>query len=285
MVSPIPGFEDTLNPIFGKSVPVMISDQFSFTEGPAADKKGNVFFTDQPNNKIWKYGIDGKLSVFLDPAGRANGMYFDKKGNLVVCADEKGEIWSITPGGKVTVLLKDFMGQRFNGPNDLWIHPSGGIYFTDPYYQRSYWDRQHTDLDGEKLYLLPKGKKQAVILDADLVKPNGITGTPDGEFLFVADIKGDKTYRYEIAENGRLKKRELFTAQGSDGMTIDQQGNIYLTGNGVTVYNPAGEKIAHVDIPGKWTANLCFGGKDRTILFITSTKSVYTLQTLMKGVN
>src|SRR5260221_5371653 len=115
------------------SKPQLISKQFSFTEGASVDKKGNVFFTDQNNNKIWKYSTDGKLSVFLDSAGRSNGMYFDRKGNLVTCADEHNQLWSIKPGGKVTVLLKDFNGLHFNGPNDLWINRNGGIYFTDPY--------------------------------------------------------------------------------------------------------------------------------------------------------
>ena len=122
----------------------LISDQFSFTEGPAVDKDGNVYFTDQPNNRIWEYSTDGKLSVFLENAGRSNGMYFDKDGNLITCADEHNQMWSIAPDGKVTVLLTEFEGVHFNGPNDLWIDKKGGIYFTDPYYQRDYWTRQKT---------------------------------------------------------------------------------------------------------------------------------------------
>src|ERR1700710_1995186 len=88
----------------------LISDQFIFTEGPAVDKSGNIFFTDQPNNKIWKYDTNGKLSVFLDSAGRSNGMYFNNEGNLVTCADEKDQLWSVSPQGKATVLLSSFNG-------------------------------------------------------------------------------------------------------------------------------------------------------------------------------
>lgn len=99
----------------------LISGQFSFTEGPAVDKDGNVYFSDQPNNKIWKYSTEGKLSVFLHNAGRSNGMYFDRKGNLVTCADERNELWSIDKDTNVSVLLKDFNGLHFNGPNDLWM--------------------------------------------------------------------------------------------------------------------------------------------------------------------
>src|SRR6476620_1791458 len=104
----------------------LISDQFSFTEGAAVDKAGNVFFTDQPNNKIWKYSTDGKLTVFLDKSGRSNGMFFDSKGNLITCADDQNELWSIDKNGKATVLLKDYKGKKLNGPNDLWIHPTRG---------------------------------------------------------------------------------------------------------------------------------------------------------------
>ena len=264
--------------------PQQISSQFGFTEGPAVDKQGNVFFTDQPNDKIWKYATDGSLSVFMDKTGRSNGLYFDRKGNLLACADEKDELWSISPDKKVTVLVKDFKGHRLNGPNDLWIDAKGGIYFTDPYYQRPYWDRKSSDLNGEKLYYLPQNKKEPVVVDSTLMRPNGIVGTPDGRYLYVADIKDNKIYRYDINRDGSLKERRLFAGQGSDGITLDSKGNLYLAGNGVTIYNPAGEKIDHIDVPAKWTANLCFGGKNRTDLFITASESVFVLPMLVKGV-
>ncbi|MBN8855060.1 MAG: gluconolactonase [Sphingobacteriales bacterium 50-39] len=261
-----------------------ISNQFSFTEGAATDRKGNVFFTDQPNNRIWEYDVNGHLSLFLDSSGRSNGMYFDKKGNLVTCADEQDQLWSITPDKKVTILLKDFGGLRLNGPNDLWIDDKGGIYFTDPYYQRPYWTRTKSDLDGMKVYYLPKGKDQPVVVAADLVRPNGIVGTPDGKFLYVADIQDGKTYKYHINKDGSLTDRQFFAGMGSDGITLDRRGNLYLTGDGVTVFNPAGEKIAHIPVPAKWTANLCFGGKDKKDLFITASESIFILRMRVKGV-
>lgn len=264
--------------------PVLISKQFSFTEGPAVDKDGNIFFTDQPNNKIWKYSNDGKLTLFLDSAGRSNGMYFDKKGNLITCADEHNQLWAIDKHGKVTVLLKDYKGQNLNGPNDVWVHPNGDIYFTDPYYQRSYWTRKKPDIQGEKVYYLGKGKTEAVPVVNNLRQPNGIVGTPDGKYLYIADIRGRKTYKYPIKGNGVLGEGQLFTEQGSDGMTLDNKGNVYLTGNGVTVYNPQGQMIKHIDIPEKWTANVAFGGKRRDKLFITSSEAVYIVDMKVKGV-
>jgi gluconolactonase len=264
--------------------PQLVAKQFKFTEGPAVDRQGNVFFTDQPNDKIWQYSTNGQLSVFLDKTGRANGMYFDRKGNLITCSDEHNQLWSISPEGQVTVLLQDFGGKRFNGPNDLWIHPkTDGIYFTDPYYQRAYWTRKSPEIAGQKVYYLAKGAKAAVVVDEELRQPNGIVGTPDGKYLYVADIGDNKTYRYQIRKDGTLSKRQLFVAQGSDGMTLDNRGNVYLTGKGVTVYNPAGEQIEQIAVPEGWTANVCFGGKDRKTLFITASEAVYILPMQVKG--
>lgn len=261
-----------------------IAKQFAFSEGPAVNKKGDIYFTDQPNDKIWKYDTKGNLSLFMDKTGRSNGLYFDAKGNLISCADEKDELWSISPNKKVTVLLNNFEGKRLNGPNDLWIDPKGGIYFTDPYYQRDYWDRKQPDISGQKVYYLPKGKKQPVIVEDSVVKPNGIVGTPDGRYLYVADIQANKTYRYKINANGSLTNRELFAPQGSDGMTLDNEGNLYITGNGVTVYDAHGNKLGNIPVPSHWTGNVCFGGTERNILFITASESVYTLQMNVRGV-
>ncbi|RYE30191.1 MAG: SMP-30/gluconolactonase/LRE family protein [Sphingobacteriaceae bacterium] len=264
--------------------PRLVSKQFSFTEGPAVDQKGNIFFTDQPNDKIWKYDINGKLSVFMEKSGRSNGLYFDKKNNLIACADEHDQLWQISPEGKIKVLVKDLGGKLLNGPNDLWIDAKGGIYITDPYYQRDYWTRKKPDLDSQKVYYLPKGKTELVLAAGNFVQPNGIVGTPDGKTMYVADIGDSKIYKYQIAADGKLTDRELFTTQGADGITLDNQGNLYLAGNGITVFNSAGKQIEHIDVPAKWTANLCFGGKNRDQLLITASENLYLLQMKVKGV-
>lgn len=268
------------------AVPKLISRQFSFTEGASTDKAGNVFFTDQPNNKIWKYDTDGKLSVFMDKTNRSNGTYFDAKGNLISCADESNELIKISTSKKITVLLKNYNGHTFNGPNDCWVNSSGDIYFTDPYYKRDYWKRTKPDslLGGQFLYLLKNKKTNAVRIDSALTQPNGIVGTPNGKYLYVADFGVSKTYRYDINKDGSINNRQEFIQQASDGMTLDEKGNLYITGNGVTVFNKEGNKIAHIDIPEKWTANICFGGKNKDVLFITASEAVYTLEMNVKGV-
>jgi gluconolactonase len=229
--------------------------------------------------------VDGKLSTFLQPAGRANGMYFDAKGNLIACADEKNALWAITPDKKVTVLVKDYQGKYLNGPNDVWVAPDGSMYITDPFYKRMWWDHDIMAQDGEQVYYLsPDGKKLARVTN-DFKKPNGITGTPDGKKLFVADIGADRTYAYDIQPDGSLTNKALFCAKGSDGMTIDEKGNIYITGKGVTVFDKTGKQIEHIDVPEPWTANVSFGGKDHQTLFITASKSLYSIRLVFKGAN
>src|SRR6478609_2793938 len=119
-----------------------IQKGFSFTEGPAVDKQGNVFFTDQPNDKIYRWdAATGAITTFLTGTGRSNGMAFDKDGNLIACADMHGELWKILPDGTHEVLVNNYNGKLLNGPNDVWINPvNGGMYITDPMFPRSYWD-------------------------------------------------------------------------------------------------------------------------------------------------
>ena len=270
----------------GSLVPKLVARQFAFTEGPAVDKAGNIFFTDQPNDKIWKYDTSGKLSVFMSPTGRANGLYFDKQGNLLACADGPNQLWAIAPTTKqVTVLARRPTASPYNGPNDVWVNgKTEGIYFTDPYYQREYWAANHPGPGPQYVYYLAPGGAAPVPLDSTLQKPNGLIGTPDGRLLYVADIEAGKTYRYRLGRQGEVLDREVFVEQGSDGLTLDEQGNVYLTGKGVTIYNPAGQQIAHLDVPGAWTANLCFGGKDLKTLFITASEAVYTVPMRVRGI-
>jgi gluconolactonase len=268
--------------------PQKLSSDYKFTEGPAADRDGNVYFTDQPNDRIVKWSAaDNSLADFLKPAGRSNGLCLDTDGKILACADERNELWSVDPATKQhTVLVKDFNGKLLNGPNDLWVHPSGTIYFTDPLYKRDYWKGVRdpaAQQDVQAVYRLAPDRKTLTRVATDLKQPNGIVGTPDGRVLYVADIGAKKTYRYTVAPDGSLTDKQLHCEQGSDGMTLDDQGNLYLTGKGVTVFDKAGKKVRQIDIPEGWTANVCFGGKDRDTLFITASKSVYTLKMTVKG--
>ena len=262
-----------------------LAGAFKFTEGPTSDQDGNVFFTDQPNNRILKWSMDGKLSTFLQPAGRANGMYFDAQGNLIACADEKTELWSITPDGKHTVLAKEYEGKMLNAPNDVWVRADGSLYFTDPFYKRDWWDYDQPPQGTEQVYFLSADHKTLQRVTTDLVQPNGIIGTPDGKTLFVADIKAGKTYAYDIQPDGALANKRLRCDLGSDGMTLDTEGNLYLTGRGVSVFDKTGKRIGHIDVPESWTANVSLGGKDHQTLYITASTGLYSIRTRHRGAN
>jgi gluconolactonase len=252
---PAIAMSDDASPVAPGAKLEKLAEGFKFTEGPAADAKGNVYFTDQPNDRILKYDTAGKLTTWMQPCGRSNGLCFGPDGKLWACADEKNELWAIdVETKKHTVVVKDYHGKLLNGPNDVWVRPDGGIYFTDPFYKRDY-----------------------------LKQPNGIIGTPDGKTLYVADIGANKTYSYSIPKDGILTGKKLFCELGSDGMTIDERGNVYLTGKGVTVFDKAGKKIAQIDVPEPWTANVCFGGSDMKTLFITASTRLYGIKTGVKG--
>jgi len=265
------------------SVPEKLADGFQFTEGPTADKNGNVYFTDQPNDRILIWNTRTGLSTFMEPGGRANGLAFDNKGNLWVCAEIKNEIWKITPDKKSEVVAKLYDGKAFNGPNDVWVSPSGGIYFTDPFFKRTFWDHSDMPQPKQRVYYITPDHKTVRLVVEDMRQPNGIVGTPDGKTLFIADMGGNKTWSYTIGPDGSLTDKKLFCEMGSDGMTIDSKGNMYLTGKGVTIFDKTGKKLGNISISESWTANVCFGGKDLKSLYITASKGLYRIRLKVKG--
>jgi gluconolactonase len=258
---------------------------FAFTEGPTCDRLGNLFFVDQPNDRIMEWSVQGKLSTFLQPSGYANGMEFDARGNLIACADEHNQLWSITPDKQISVLVTNFQGKYLNGPNDVWIAPNGAMYLSDPFYQRTWWDHTAMALPNEEVFYLSPDRKTVARVTEDLLKPNGITGSPDGKNLFVSDIEAGQTWKYDIQPDGSLTNKTFVCALGSDGMTIDERGDLYLTGHGVTIFDPTGKKLENIPVPEGWSANVSFAGTNHQTLFITASKSLYSIQMQVRGGN
>jgi len=255
---------------------------YTFTEGPSVAPDGRVFFTDQPNNKIEIWSESGAITTFTGSGERANGTYFNQKGELVTCADLHNRLVAFSMDGQQRTLAENFEGLHLNGPNDLWIAPNGGIYFSDPYYHRNYWETGHKELQRVRgvYYLNPEGKVTRVI--EDYKQPNGLVGTPDGKTLYVSDINDKKIWKYTIANDGTLGNKTLFAPEGSDGMTIDKKGNVYLTNKSVSIYNAKGDHLTRIEVPEQ-PSNLCFGGKKKNLLFITARTSVYVLKMSVKG--
>jgi gluconolactonase len=203
---------------------------------------------------------------------------FDNDGNLLACEGAARRITSVAPDGKVTVLADNYEGKKLNSPNDLWIHPGGGVYFTDPRYGNA----DGLEQGGFHVYYITPDRDKLVRVIEDLVKPNGIIGTLDGKTLYVADAGGGKTYSYRIQDDGSVADRKLAAESGSDGMTLDERGNLYLTRGEVLIFDPHGKQIATIDVPDS-PSNVCFGGKDGKTLFITARTRFYSIEMTVTG--
>ena len=280
---------------------VTIATGFSFTEGPAADRRGNVFFTDQPNDKIYRWSArTGKVTLFLEGTGRANGMAFDEDGDLIAAADMYGELWKIRPDGSHKVLIDNYQGKLLNGPNDVWINPvNGGMYITDPIFPRPYWQagdprsqgwppthsEQADQGKGGHVYFLAEHARKLVRVTSDALGwesdswPNGVVGTPDGKKLYVNKWAGDNkggTWVFDIKRDGTLANMRKFTDWGGDGMSMDELGNVYISnGLGVMAFDPKGNHILTIPTGGGATNNT-FAGHDGKTLFITGPVTAVT---------
>jgi len=258
----------------------LVSDQFSFTEGPASDTIGNVYFTDIPNNTIYKYDINGELTVIMANMP-GNGLAFDKKEQLVVCGHNGGRnLYNIDIQNKDTnVIISKYGGKKFNSPNDLWIDEQNGIYFTDP----RYGNRDDMEMGTEQVYYLSPDRNSIIRVTDDLERPNGVYGIHNGKKLLVADPGAGNVYIYNIKKDGSLSGKKVFIKnEGVDGMTVDENGNIYITSEHVKIYNKGGFLIEVIRTPENPT-NVCFGSKDFKTLFITERKKVYKIKMNVKG--
>ena len=259
--------------------PVQLAGGFKFTEGPAVAANGDVYFSDIPNNRIHKWSVAGKkLSTFIEESRGANGLFFAEDGSLYACQGEAKRVVAYTADGSdSSSLAKRYDGSKFNKPNDLWIDGKGGVYFSDP----NYGNTEHTQ-DGEHVYYIPPGGGEVVRVADGFKRPNGLVGTPDDSTLYIADIGDSKIYRYAIQPDGTLKGRKLFCESGSDGMTLDQHGNVYLTAGSVKVFNPKGEPVADLKFPER-PANVVFGGKELKTLYVTARTGFYSLDMAVSG--
>ena len=273
-----PSVGSAANLVAPGSKPVKLAGGFKFTEGPAVAANGDVYFTDIPNNRIHKWAVaDGKLSTFAEETKGANGLFFAEDGSLYACQGLAKRVAAYTADGSgSSSLAKRHDGKKFNKPNDLWIDGKGGVYFSDP----NYGNTEHTQ-DGEHVYYIPPGGEVIRVADG-FKRPNGLVGTPDDSTLYIADIGDKKIYRYAIQSDGTLKDKKLFCESGSDGMTLDRQGNVYLTAGSVKVFDPKGGQIANLKFPES-PANVVFGGKDRKTLYVTARTGFYSLEMAVSG--
>ncbi len=253
---------------------------FTFTEGPAWDRKDTLYFSDIPNQTIHTWSEAKGVGVFKKLKGASNGLWFDEKGSLYACQPAGRAVVRLTPDGTETVIADSYEGKKLNSPNDLWMAPDGGLYFTDPRYGQM----NDLELDGFYVFYVPPAKTGGKLrrILSDLKKPNGVVGTADGKKLYVADPGAQKTYVYNIAEDGSLTNRRLAAPTGSDGLTLDERGNLYVTGKTIRIYSPDAKVVGEIELP-EVASNLTFGGADGKTLFITARTSLYAVQLNVKG--
>ncbi|MBN2491374.1 MAG: SMP-30/gluconolactonase/LRE family protein [Planctomycetes bacterium] len=258
-----------------------VAGGLTFTEGPAADEDGNLYFTDVRRSLILKLDAAGRMATFLADTDRCNGLVFAGPKRLLACQGGAGKLIAIDLETRAIKVRADgFDGVRFNAPNDLVADATGGVYFTDPVFGQSVLHHKTEAV----YYVAPDGRVTRVLKDR--AKPNGISLSPDGKTLYVLHSSESALTAFPVEEPGRVGAgKRLGPARPGDGMTLDEHGNLYLTQPAdkiVLVLSPTGDVRARIEIPEAPT-NCTFGGKDRRTLFVTARTSVYAVPMHVRG--
>ena len=261
---------------------VVLADGFKFLEGPACAPNGDLYFVDKAANRILHWQVaQRELREVTADSKVANGMQFDAAGRLIACQGATRSVVAFDPrtGAVTETLAATFEGKVFNNPNDLWIHPGGGVYFTDPAYKNT----GKNEMDTRQAYYIAPDKTVRRVTEG-FNTPNGIVGTPDGNHLYITDRRLKRVWKYDVRADGSLANKTVFCKVGADGMTLDERGNLYTTPQGkeIRVFSPEGGELGRIPLPGP-PSNVCFAGSDRKTLFITTHKALCAIQMTVEG--
>jgi YD repeat-containing protein len=278
-----PGFWKLMN----KNAKVeKVAGDFKFVEGPVWSPEGYLLFSDIPANQIIKYVPGSAPTVFREPSGNSNGLTYDPSGRLVICEHTNRRVSRLDADGKVTVLAESYQGKRLNSPNDIIVRSDGTIYFTDPPYGIPQGEKQELDFQG--VYKIsPDG--ELGLLASDFERPNGVALSPDERTLYIADTTRRHVRAFEVASdgsvsNGRVLAELMSDRQGGpDGMKVDRQGNLYVTGpGGIWIFDPAGNHLGIILTP-ELPANCGWGDKDLRTLYMTARTGLYSIRLKVAG--
>jgi len=281
-----------------------LAEGFQFTEGPIWMKNGDFLFSDPNANKIYKYAASGTLSVLKNNSGYSgkdiaeygqpgsNGLTLDRQGRLTIDQHGNRRVVRLEKDGRLTVLADKYQGKRLNSPNDLVYRSDGTFFFTDPPFGLpKFFDDPRKELPYSGVFALYQG--QLKLVSTDLKGPNGIAFSPDEKYLYVTNWDPEKkvVMRYEVSADATLSNGKVFfdmtSAPGEDaldGMKVDQQGNLYVSGpGGLWIISPAGKHLGTIIAP-KHPHNLAWGGDDGKTLYMTARDSIYRMPLNIPGI-
>lgn len=261
-----------------------ICESHQFTEGPVWHPSGYLLFSDIPANRILRWEPGKGATVFRDPSQNSNGLTFDRRGNLIAAEHSARRVSRTLSDGTVEIVAETFMGKRLNSPNDVTVASDGRVYFTDPPYGLS--SDADRELDFQGVFCVT-ADGEIHLGSRAMDRPNGLALSPDETILYVADTTGMLVNAFPIKPDGTFGEPIVFSrldAPGADGMKVDKEGNVYVTGpEGVWIWDREGNWVGLLDTPEP-PANCAFGGEDGKTLFITARTSVYQVRTKVEGI-
>lgn len=266
--------------------PERVATGFQFTEGPLWHPDGYLLFSDIPANQIRKWTPGGEVTIFREPSGNSNGLTFDRQGRLIACEHGNRRVSRTEKDGTIVTLADRYQGKRLNSPNDVVVKSDGSIYFTDPPYGVRPEDRE---LDFQGVYRWAPDGTLTLLVD-DFEKPNGLAFSPDEKTLYIADTDRRHVRAFDVQPDGTLANGRTFAELksdapgGPDGMKVDVEGNLYVTGPGGTwVFDPTGKHLGTIVTP-EAPANCAWGDADGKTLYLTARTSVYRVRVKVAGV-
>jgi gluconolactonase len=269
---------------------------FTFTEGPIwHPKEHHLLFSDMPADIRRRWGESGGVVEVMNPSNKCNGLTYDADLNLLVCEHSTSSVVREYPDGRRETIASHYQGKELNSPNDIVVHSSGAIYFSDPTYGRwpGFGIERETDLDFRGVYRIAPGGGDPQLLVDDFGEPNGLCFSPDESLLYINDTPNAHIRVFDVGADGTIANSRMFAESIGDGdlekgglvdgMKCDERGNIWVTGpGGVWVFAPDGEHLGVVEIPES-VGNLTFGGPDWNWMFVPASTSLYRFQTKVAG--
>jgi len=264
---------------------------FQFTEGPVWNVKGGyLLFSDIPANRIKKWTPKDGISDFRFPSGKSNGLTFDRRGRLIACEHANRKVSRTEEDGTIVTIASHYKGKKLNSPNDVVVKADGSVYFTDPPYglNPTFGTFEEQELTFYGVYRVsPNGDNLSLLIDDSV--PNGLAFSPDESLLYVADTEMNHIRVFNVNDNGKTTNGRIFAEISGeplapDGMKVDLEGNVYVTGKGgIWVLNPEGRRLGIITVP-ELPANLCWGDRDWKTLYITARTSIYRVHLIIAGI-